>query len=385
MAGNHWIYKTAQIARIGWFIFHILVLGLFFSHLSLFWLLMTLLFAAFLIPQWSGRSYPLLELLFSGVFLIIGCFLLGKYSSFLAFPALCAGLYSKPGKGRWILWGGFSIVPFLTYVTIGLDQIGMGVIDGLFFYSIGVMVAKVLETENKMKSLLEENRQQNLLLEEYAKQIEKITLLEERNRLAKELHDTVGHTFTSVIMGLDAASYLTDVSPEKAKEQIDRLGGVMRKSLDEVRNYIHQISPLSEEKEDLSSQLKKVADEFALHTKIDIEFKSIGLPVMLSFQGTVALIRCLQESLTNAVRHGRAKEINISLQQAEGEVMLTIRDNGSGMSAVKEGFGLRGMKERLEFLQGGMKLESKPGQGTVVTCFIPVRRRVEHDQSVNCG
>ncbi|MBW9234690.1 hypothetical protein JQK62_21055, partial [Leptospira santarosai] len=83
--------------------------------------------------------------------------------------------------------------------------------------------------------LLEENRRQNQLLEDYAKQIEKVTLLEERNRLARDLHDTVGHTYTSVIMGLDAASFLLKTSPEKAQGQVERLSDVMRKSLGEIR------------------------------------------------------------------------------------------------------------------------------------------------------
>lgn len=387
---THWVYKTAQITRIVWFVFHIVAVALLLSSNPFFWPLMILLFAAFLIPQWTehrgAAQYPLLEFIFSGLFLIVGCTILGKYSSFLAFPALCAGLYSRPGKERWLLWGGFSIVPLLAYIGVGLNQIGMGVIDGLFFFGIGFAIAKVIDAEKRMQLLLEENRRQNQLLEEYAKQVEKVTLLEERNRLARELHDTVGHTFTSVIMGLDAAAFLTETSPKKAKDQVERLGTVLRRSLDEVRNYIHQISP-QEEHEDLSEKLLGVVNEFAMHTKIDIKFESVGQPSNLSFPGVIALIRCLQESLTNAVRHGNAKEIAVLLKQEPEQVRLTIRDYGGGMKEIRYGFGMSGMKERLESLQGGLSLESGEGKGTVVTCFLPVRRgeRLQDDQSVNCG
>jgi signal transduction histidine kinase len=396
---THWVYKIAQMTRIGWFVFHLLILVFVLASMPFFWLLMTLFFAAFLIPQWSGireesfgvKNYPLLELIFSGLFLIVGCYFSGEYSSFLALPALCAGIYSQPGKERWLLWAGFSIVPIFAVIAVGLNQLGMGVIDGLFFFGVGVAVSKVLEAEKKTQMLLDENRRQNQLLEEYAKHIEKITLLEERNRLAKDLHDTIGHTYTSVIMGLDAASYLIGTAPDQAKKQVELLSNVMRNSLGEVRSHIHQISP-SGESEDLSSQLKNIATEFALHTKINIDFQQIGPQVKnLTTQGILTLIRILQESLTNAVRHGQASNILITLKEEATNVNLTIKDDGIGMSEIKFGFGLNGMKERLESLQGGMKIESKENEGTVVTCFLPVRvdrlrgELVQDDKSINCG
>ncbi len=381
---THWVYKTAQITRIGWFIIHLLIIILFLSSMPFFWLIMPLFFAAFLIPQWTGtkinsfgvRNYPLLELIFSGLFLIIGCYFSNNYSSFLAYPALCAGLYSKEGKERWLLWAGFSIVPFFAVLAAGLDRLGMGVIDGFFFFGIGMAIAKVLEAEKKTKLLLEENKRQNQLLEKYAKQVEKITLLEERNRLAKDLHDTIGHTFTSVIMGLDAASFLQKNSPEKAQEQIELLGSVMRKSLGEIRSHIHQISP-NDENEELSSQIKKIATEFALHTQLAIHYEQFeAQDINLSTQGTLTLIRCLQEALTNAVRHGGANKITVTLKGDASTVFLTIKDNGIGTSDIKFGFGLNSMKDRLESLQGGMNIESKVNEGTVVCCFLPVTVRV---------
>ena len=395
----HWVYKTAQITRICWFVFHLLFMAIFLASMPFFWLILPLFFAAFLLPQWSGikmdsfavKNYPLLELIFSGLFLIVGCYLLGEYSSFLAYPALCAGIYSRAGKGRWWLWAGFSVVPFLAVLAVGLDHLGLGVIDGFFLFGIGISVAKVIEAEKKTQMLLVENIRQNQLLEEYAKQIEKVTLLEERNRLARDLHDTVGHTFTSVIMGLDAASFLIKTSPEKAQQQVEVLSDVMRKSLGDIRTQIHQISP-SVEREELPSQLEKIADEFALHTKTTIKFEHKSPhDINISSQGTITLVRCLQESLTNAIRHGHADEIMITLMVDSSHVILLIRDNGIGIRDVSYGFGLNGMKERLESLQGRLNIESKVNEGTVVSCFLPVivsrfRKVVmQDDKSVNSG
>ncbi|WP_161568247.1 sensor histidine kinase [Anaerobacillus alkaliphilus] len=395
---THWVFKTAQVTRIAWFIFHLLFFVIYLQDNPLFWLLMPLFFTAFLIPQWSGtkldsfgvRNYPFLELIFSGLLLIIGCFVLGNYSSFLSIPALCAGLYSKPGKHRWYLWTGFSIVPILAVMTVGFERLGLGVIEGSFFFGIGIAVAKMLEAEQKAQQLLEENQRQNQLLEAYAKQIEKVTLLEERNRLARDLHDTIGHTFTSVIMGLDAVSYLVKTSPDKAQEHVDGLSNVMRRSLGEVRTYIHQISPY-EGREDLSSQLQKIASEFTLLTKTKVDFKLPIKEVHITSLGTTTLIRCLQEALTNAVRHGRASEICIELGEEDSWVMLAIKDNGIGIKDTPFGFGLTGMRERLESLQGELNVKTNEFGGTSVTCFLPtnkglIRGRMEQDdQSVNCG
>jgi signal transduction histidine kinase len=396
---THWVYKTAQITRIIWFVFHLLFLVIYLADVSYSWLLLPIFFAAFLIPQWSGtksehfavKNYPYLELLFSGLFLVFGCYLLGEFSSFFAYPALCAGIYSRDGKERWILWAGFSIVPLLAFLAIGLDQLGLGIIEGLFFFAIGMAVAKVLEAEKKTQLLLEENQRQNQLLEEYAKQIEKVTLLEERDRLARDLHDTIGHTYTSVIMGLDAAAFLMENSPTKAKEQVERLSSVMRESLGDIRSHIHQISS-NDEKEELVSQLRHIAEEFALHTKTEINFQHDTRDTLnISTQGTIALIRCLQESLTNAIRHGHANFIKIMVMQEDEKVSLIIQDHGAGMSEIKHGFGLNGMKERLESLQGGMTIESKVNIGTVVTCFLPIKANqlkgelIQDDKSVNCG
>lgn len=376
---THWVYKTAQIFRIGWFVFHLLALVFVMSSMQPFWLILSMYFAAFLIPQWSGakpesfgvKNYPSLELVFSGLFLILGCYFLGKYSSFLAYPALCAGLYSRPGKQRWFVWAGFAIAPLFAVFAIGLDHLGMGVIDGLFFFGIGIAIAKVLEAEKKTRILLEENRRQNLLLEEYAKQVERITLLEERNRLARDLHDTIGHTFTSVIMGLDAASYLVEAAPDKAKEQVDLLSGVMRKSLGEIRNYIHQIAP-AEENDELCLKLKTIATEFSSNTKVDVEFKALGMQeIYISTQAAITFVRCLQEALTNAARHGGASRIGITLKKEAVYIVLKIKDNGIGMKEIKPGFGLNGMKARLESIQGGMVIESMEQKGTTITCFLP--------------
>jgi hypothetical protein len=97
------------------------------------------------------KYYTFLEIIFSGLFFIIGCFLTDNYSSFLSIPALISGLYSKTRKERFFLWMGFAIMPLLAIFTIGFDHLGLGVIEGGFFFSIGLAIAKVVEAEKRHK------------------------------------------------------------------------------------------------------------------------------------------------------------------------------------------------------------------------------------------
>lgn len=269
---------------------------------------------------------------------------------------------------------------FLLHSEKGVGQLFSFILNAGLFFAIGLSLQRVVTSNDKTEKLLEENQhqyhlihEQNHVLEQYANQIEQLTLVEERNRLARELHDTVGHTFTSVIMGMDAISYLIEASPEKAKQKLDVLRDVTRKGLEEVRRSIHQMVP-KEGDMLLSQQLSRLANEFALHTGTQIHFTTVSDEFEIPEQTKLSLVRCLQESLTNAKRHGRATTVEIVLTYAEDQVSLRIEDNGIGAEQLKMGFGITAMQERITALQGTLQVRSLPEQGTVVHCFIPVKR-----------
>ncbi|MBD2864498.1 sensor histidine kinase [Paenibacillus oceani] len=251
-------------------------------------------------------------------------------------------------------------------------------IDFAMLFGIGVALQRMLTSNMQLQKVLDENatlyeliREQNKVLEQYASQIEHITLLEERNRLAVELHDTVGHTYTSVIMGMDAVSYLMEAAPEKAKEKLDVLRDVTRSGLDEIRRSIHQISP-NEDDETVSQRLSRLAREFGTHTGTRVVFRTQGVEANVPKQTRLTLVRCLQESLTNAKRHGMAQSIQISLLFEPHQLLLEVQDDGKGNEGLHRGFGLRGMEERLSALQGTLQIDSREGEGTTVICKVPL-------------
>ncbi|MDQ0903856.1 MULTISPECIES: sensor histidine kinase [unclassified Paenibacillus] len=268
---------------------------------------------------------------------------------------------------------------FILHSGMGVGQLFSIILNAVLFFAIGLSLQRVVTSNEKTEKLLAENQrqyrlihEQNNALEQYANQIEQLTLLEERNRMARELHDTVGHTFTSVIMGMDAVSYLIETAPDKAKEKLDVLRSVTRNGLEEVRRSIHQMVPEGDML--LSQQLTRLANEFALHTGTQIRFTTVGEEFDIPKQTKLSLIRCLQESLTNAKRHGRASTVEVTLTYSDDLVDIRIEDDGIGTEQLKVGFGINAMQERIFALQGTLQVSSTLGQGTVVHCSIPAKR-----------
>ncbi|PEJ46105.1 helix-turn-helix transcriptional regulator [Bacillus wiedmannii] len=217
-------------------------------------------------------------------------------------------------------------------------------------------------------------RKQNAVLEQYMSQIERITLAEERNRLSSELHDTVGHAYTSIIMGMETLR--TELATEIGIQRLDSLLEMGRKSIEDVRGYLHQMdSPC--QSPSLIQSLQNLGAEFQEHAQVNVSFRIFGEEYQLSRQAKIAFIRCLQESLTNAVRHGQGTEIIVSLQFEQQYTRLEVQDNGKGNVEWQEGFGMNAMKERAMNLQGHLSVYTKPEEGMLVTCTIPRQTEIK--------
>ncbi|OWT49776.1 helix-turn-helix transcriptional regulator [Bacillus sp. K2I17] len=217
-------------------------------------------------------------------------------------------------------------------------------------------------------------RKQNAVLEQYMSQIERITLAEERNRLSSELHDTVGHAYTSIIMGMETLR--TELATEMGIQRLDSLLEMGRKSIEDVRGYLHQMdSPC--QSPSLIQSLQNLGAEFQEHAQVNVSFRIFGEEYELSRQAKIAFIRCLQESLTNAVRHGQGTEIIVSLQFEQQYTRLEVQDNGKGNVEWQEGFGMNAMKERAMNLQGQLSVYTKPEDGMLVTCTIPRQTEIK--------
>ncbi|MBH0321390.1 response regulator [Bacillus cereus] len=239
-----------------------------------------------------------------------------------------------------------------------------------FAYVMGFAFHLLIVNHKQNESI----RKQNAVLEQYMSQIERITMAEERNRLSSELHDTVGHAYTSIIMGMETLR--TELATEMGIQRLDSLLEMGRKSIEDVRGYLHQMeSPC--QSPSLIQSLQNLGAEFQEHAQVNVSFRTYGEEYELSRQTKIAFIRCLQESLTNAVRHGQGTEIIVSLQFEQQYTRLEVQDNGKGNVEWQEGFGMNTMKERAMNLQGQLSVYTKPDEGMLVTCTIPRQTEIK--------
>ena len=342
-----------------------------------FWILVLWQLIAFTVPwvclQFNYKYYLLTEIAISGgLCLYLASFFPAAYLSFLLYAFLIAA-NSRQQSYYWSAPLVILLVPIIfTQVAEQSDfwaillQFGLAYTFGFSFH--------LLMVNHRQSEII---RDQNAVLEQYLSQVERITLAEERSRLSKELHDTVGHAYTSLIMGLETLR--PELATVTGTERLDSLLYRARQNMDEVRNYVHQMQSPQEELP-LTQSLQALADEFQEHANVTVRFQAFGEEYMITRQAKTMLYRCLQESLTNAVRHGQSTAITVFLRFELQQTRLEIQDNGRGTEQLRDGFGLRAMKERAMNVQGQIAIYSKPDEGTLVTCTLP--RQIEAEDEV---
>ncbi|HHT7235661.1 MULTISPECIES: hybrid sensor histidine kinase/response regulator transcription factor [Bacillus cereus group] len=327
--------------------------------------------------MFSYRYYLFTEIiLFGGVCFYLTLLFPSAYLAFLM-PTFMIAANSAHKSYRWS--GPITIILFPLLIAIFskvtdlwgiILQISLAFAMGSFF--------RLLATNYRQSETI---RNQKHVLEQYVSQVERITLLEERDRLSKDLHDTMGHSYTSIIMGMETLRM--ELKSKEGEQQLDLLLQLARNSMEEVRLYLHQLD-LSQESLPLAVTLQQLTEEFKKHAKVNVRTRIIGEEYMASKQSKMTLYRSLQESLTNAVRHGHSTEIIVSLHFEPQQIRLDVQDNGCGVEEWKDGFGLTAMKERMSQSQGRVIVYSKKGEGTLISCVLPKQVQLSNEQIRMC-
>jgi len=273
-----------------------------------------------------------------------------------------------------------AVIPFLsqTYMYLPWQQVFSFSTDNLLFCFIGIWASSVAKAYDQKNVLALEVERQNKLLTLYSKEIETLTLHEERNRMSKELHDTLGHSFISLIMSLDASIALLDRKPEEVKDRLIRLRALAEQNLDDMRNIVHEIG--EEEESSLIRQVEDLMARFQEHTGTDLTINVLGTEPMVRFEVRQTILRVIQEAFTNALKHGRASQLHLELAFNESTLQLIIRNNGQPIDKLDYGFGLTTMKHRIEQLGGCLSVYSKEEAKAIteVKCAIPLKGGLLH-------
>lgn len=268
-----------------------------------------------------------------------------------------------------------------TSTTRGLLQVGINFLDiiNLLFFILFLMIYIVNEVQEneRMTQELIMVHQVNHELENYAAVSEKIAEDKERKRLAREIHDTLGHALTGIAAGVDACIAMIDINPEATKKQLMVISKVVRQGIVDVRNSLNKLRPGALEQHGFKGAIENMIEEFT-----SVSDLTISLDYRLDkvdFENTKEdiLFRVIQESVTNAVRHGDATHIDISLYIEDNSLYLKIQDNGQGCEEIHYGFGLKQMKERLGMINGKVAYDGHHGFLTIVT--IPLQEGELYD------
>ena len=204
-------------------------------------------------------------------------------------------------------------------------------------------------------------------------QTRQAAVMTERNRMARDMHDTLAQGFTGVIMQLEAAKGATSKGNiAEAGERIERAGELARESLGEARRSVHALRPRSLRDGNLSLALEDLLERMTDGSGLNAEFKAEGDERAIPSDYEEALLRVTQESLTNTVKHAHARNFRATLSASADKVQLQLVDDGVGFEpqGEYEGFGLIGMKERVDQLGGRFLIRSKPGVGTEIVVAI---------------
>lgn len=203
-------------------------------------------------------------------------------------------------------------------------------------------------------------------------------IYEERNRVAREIHDTLAQAFTGISLQLEVAKSLVEADPQAVQQILNHISQLAEAGLSEARRSVWALYPPAAEYADLAQLLYESVEQMTRSTSIAVEINVQGTPCCLPPFIGMNLLRIGQEALTNALKHAQAQIVTIELVYERDRILLTIRDNGRGFTPpdtpdkFNGGFGLVGMYERCDRINAQLSLTSQPGQGTQILVEAPL-------------
>ena len=211
-------------------------------------------------------------------------------------------------------------------------------------------------------------------LTEVGEQSRHAAVLAERNRMARDVHDTLAQGFTGVIVQLEAAEYaISEGDRQDANRHLRQAGELARTSLSEARRSVHALRPQALEEVNFWQALKGMVKSTTVGTTLQTRFEAKGKVPVLPLAWQANLLRIGQEALSNTLKYARAKQFRTRLTSNAKEFRLELRDDGDGFRVRErhDGVGLVGMRERAEEMGGEFKIVSSRGKGTKITVILP--------------
>ena len=304
----------------------------------------------------------------------------------LFFPLVLQAMHNFPVRTGFLITGIFTVImSFFMLFSLGPEiALPLILINGVVYFFLAAFIAITREAEaarEQSQSLLGELQQTHEQLKIYSEKAEELAVTQERNRLARELHDSVTQSLHSSTLLAEAGQRLLSSGDiERARRYLIRLGEISQQSLREMRLLVYELRPL---------ELRGVGLVGALQQRLDAVERRSGVEVQLSIEEEIELPRSIEdelyriavEALNNALKHANPSRVTVTLRTEEKDVNqcieLSLMDDGIGFDldtkAGEGGLGLISMKERIENLGGKLTILSTPGEGTQVIACVDMR------------
>jgi len=328
-------------------------------------------------PPWKYHLYLMVQgsLVAGLLFVMPGWTMFPVLYCFLSIQAI---LFLPPRQG--ILWiVAFTLVTAVSFgISGGWDEAlyGLFVYGGAnaFFGAFANALVRADEARQQSQALLTELREAHQQLQEYAMRVEELAAVEERNRLAREMHDTLGHRLTVAAVQLEGAQRLCALDQEKAASMVGTVRDQVRDALRELRDTVAALRTPIEADLQLRSSVQRLVAYFEEATGLTVHRVLPDAMPNLPESYRMALYRATQEALTNIQKHAGASQAWLVLAVSDAAITLTISDNGGGVTrgGQQTGFGLRGLRERAGQLGGDLYVEPRKGGGTQLSFRLPL-------------
>lgn len=294
------------------------------------------------------------------------------FSAFFAFGAgvgaLLSAFYAAVASAKmWMHSAHWYASPMSVFIMIAF------LLLLIFMQVLAGAIRRDEESRRRTERLLTDLEASHRKLQAYAEEVAELAATEERNRLARDIHDSVGHALTAVNIQLEKALAYWQRSPDEALQAIRDAKQAASEALRDVRSSVAALRD-ADERFSLQASLKTLAERMRAQG-LDVHLTITGDERDYSRATLMALYRAAQEGLTNVQKHADASRVEIELSFGEREVRLRLHDNGRGFDPrtveTAGGFGLQGIRERLELVLGHLEIKSDPAHGTELVMTAP--------------
>ncbi|PRX46936.1 signal transduction histidine kinase [Prauserella shujinwangii] len=349
-------------------------------------------------PDWHQNG-PLMGLYYAGLLaLALGLVGLAPWYGFFAFVGYPQALQYLRGGWRYVGVAATAMVAAVSYLggwtNIEAEGLWWGwpvlgvittVLAAAFFYFAEMADRRNAKQKQALAELHEANVKLAAALEENAGlhaqllvQAREAGVLDERERMAREIHDTLAQGLAGILTQLQAAEQTLD-TPSMSRRYVTNARKLARESLTEARRTVHAVEPMALAEARLPDAISEVARRWSEVNDIDAVLTITGDARPMHAEIEVTLLRTAQEALANVAKHARAGRVGLTLSYMEDLVTLDVRDDGTGFDpdaqrardATSGGFGLAGMRQRVQRFAGRLDIESEPGGGTAICATVP--------------